>query len=49
MDRKVVILPSDGSNVFERILGITPSGELERHAVGYLEYIEGKRIRISRM
>ena len=31
MDRKVVILPNDGSKVFERVLGVTPSGELERH------------------
>lgn len=29
--------PNDGSKVFERVLGVTPSGELERHAVGYLE------------
>lgn len=32
MDRKVVILPNDGSKVFERVLGVTPSVELERHA-----------------
>lgn len=42
MDRKVVILPNDGSKVFERVLGVTPSGELERHAVGYLEYMKEK-------
>ena len=46
MDRKVVILPNDGSKVFERVLGVTPSGVLERHAVGYLEYMKE---RISRM
>ena len=42
MDRKVVILPNDGSKVFERVLGVTPSGELERHAVGYLAYMKEK-------
>lgn len=45
MDRKVMILPNDGSKVFERVLGVTPSGELERHAVGYLEYMKEKGIR----
>ena len=50
MDRKVVILPNDGSKVFELVLGVTPSGELERHAVGYhavgyLEYMKEKGIR----
>ena len=45
MDRKVVILPNDGSKVFERVLGVTPSGEVESHAVGYLEYMKEKGIR----
>ena len=39
MDRKVLILPGDGGEIFERVLGTTSSGELERHAIGYLEYI----------
>lgn len=42
MDRKVVILPNDGSEVFERVLGVTSSGQLERHSVGYLEYMKQK-------
>lgn len=42
MDRKVLILPNDGGKVFEKVLGTTPSGELERHATGYLEYIKQK-------
>ena len=42
MDRKVLILPGDGGEIFERVLGTTSSGELERHATGYLEYIRQK-------
>lgn len=42
MDRKVLILPGDGGEIFERVLGTTSSGELERQATGYLEYIRQK-------
>lgn len=42
MDRKAIILPNDGSEVFEQILGVTSSGQLERHAVGYLAYMKEK-------
>ena len=42
MDRKVLILPGDGGEIFERVLGTTSSGELERHATGSLEYIRQK-------
>lgn len=40
MDRRVVILPCDGDEVFERRLDITSSNQLERHAEGYLEFIK---------
>ena len=44
MDRKVLILPNDGGKVFERVLNTTLSGQLERHATGYLEYIKQKAL-----
>ena len=48
MDRKVVILPNDGSKVFERVLGVTPSGELERGWI--FRVYEGKNIQdVKRM
>lgn len=40
MDRKVLILPCNRDEIFERTLGENSNGQLERHAVGYLEFIK---------
>ena len=49
MDRKVLILPGDGGEIFERVLGTTSSGELERHATGIQSILDKKGQNIQGM
>lgn len=48
MDRKVIILPlHEGEEVYERVLKVDSNSEMERHAIGYREFIREKGLEYS--